>query len=146
MTLPIKSIADLKGKIMPWGYNAQTTGRILQRGRVGVQGLTMNDVKTVPTRSLFAGVDLLGEGKVEARHHFCWHRSGTQANVRLASRGGVRFINMDASPEAVRGYEKSCRLGRSSWSPPPMRSEFVARQRSWPIASSSPPTTKCRTM
>jgi TRAP transporter TAXI family solute receptor len=103
---PIKSIADLKGKILPWGYNAQTTGRVLQRAVLASAGLTMDDVKTVPTQSLFSGVDLLGEGKVEAATISVGTGQGQQANVKLASRGGVRFINMDSSPEAVARIRK----------------------------------------
>ena len=80
---------------MPWGYNAQTTGRILQRAVLASAGLTMDDVKTVPTQSLFSGVDLLGEGKVEAATISVGTGQGQQANVKLASRGGVRFINME---------------------------------------------------
>lgn len=103
---PIKSIADLKGKIMPWGYNAQTTGRILQRAVLASAGLTMDDVKTVPTQSLFSGVDLLGEGKVEAATISVGTGQGQQANVKLASRGGIRFLNMDSSPEALARIRK----------------------------------------
>lgn len=103
---PIKSIADLKGKTLPWGYNAQTTGRILQQAVLASAGLTMDDVKTVPTQSLFAGVDLLGEGKVDAATISVGTGQGQQANLKLASRGGVRFINMDSSPEAVAKIRK----------------------------------------
>jgi len=103
---PIKTIADLKGKIMPWGYNAQTTGRVLQEAVLASGGLTMKDVKTVPTQSLFSGVDLLGEGKVEAATISVGTGQGQQANVKLSSHGGVRFINMDSSPEAVARIRK----------------------------------------
>lgn len=103
---PIKSIADLKGKTLPWGYNAQTTGRILQRAVLASADLTMDDVKTVPTQSLFSGVDLLGEGKVDAATISVGTGQGQQANVKLASRGGVRFVNMDSSPEAVAKIRK----------------------------------------
>lgn len=103
---PIKTIGDLKGKILPWGYNAQTTGRVLQQAVLASVGLTMDDVKTVPTQSLFSGVDLLGEGKVDAATISVGTGQGQQANVKLASRGGVRFINMDASPEAVARIRK----------------------------------------
>ena len=106
---PIKSIADLKGKIMPWGYNAQTTGQILQRAVLASAGLTMDDVKTVPTQSLFSGVDLLGEGKVEAATISVGTGQGQQANVKLASRGGVRFINMD--PRRRRGQNSQGTAG-----------------------------------
>ena len=103
---PIKTIGDLKGKTLPWGYNAQTTGRVLQQAVLASAGLTMDDVKTVPTQSLFSGVDLLGEGKVDAATISVGTGQGQQANVKLASRGGVRFINMDASPEAVARIRK----------------------------------------
>jgi uncharacterized protein len=103
---PIKSVSDLKGKILPWGYNAQTTGRVLQEAVLASAGLTMNDVKTVPTQSLFSGVDLLGEGKVEAAVISVGTGQGQQANVNLSSRGGIRFLNMDASPEAVARIRK----------------------------------------
>ena len=69
-------------------------------------GLTMDDVKTVPTQSLFSGVDLLGEGKVEAATISVGTGQGQQANVKLASRGGVRFINMDVLAEAVARIRK----------------------------------------
>ena len=103
---PIKNIPDLKGKTMPWGFNAQTTGRILQETVLASGGLTMKDVKTVPTQSLFSGVDLLGEGKVDAATISIGTGQGQQANVKMASRGGIRFLNMDSSPEAIARIRK----------------------------------------
>ncbi|HEY6994106.1 MAG TPA: TAXI family TRAP transporter solute-binding subunit [Xanthobacteraceae bacterium] len=103
---PIKTIADLKGKTMPWGYNAQTTGRVLQEAVLASASLTMADVKTVPTQSLFSGVDLLGDGKVDAATISVGTGQGQQANVKLASHGGIRFLNMDGSPEAVARLRK----------------------------------------
>jgi len=103
---PIKTIADLKGKILPWGYNAQTTGRVLQEAVLATAGLTMKDVKTVPTQSLFSGVDLLGDGKVEAAVISVGTGQGQQANVNLSSHGGIRFLNMDSSPQAVAAIRK----------------------------------------
>ena len=103
---PIKSIADLKGKSMPWGYNAQTTGRVLQQAVLATEGLTMDDVKPVPTHSLFSGVDLLGEGKVEAATIAIGTAQAQRANVALASRGGLRFLNMNSSAEALARMRK----------------------------------------
>jgi TRAP transporter TAXI family solute receptor len=97
----IKTIADLKGKILPWGYRAQTTGRILQEAVLATAGLTMKDVRQVPTQSLFSGVDLLGDGKVDAAVISIGTGQAQQANVNLASHGGIRFLNMDSSPKAV---------------------------------------------
>jgi TRAP transporter TAXI family solute receptor len=103
---PIKTIADLKGKTLPWGYNAQTTGRVLQRAILSTGGLTMDDVKTVPTQSLFSGVDLLGDGKVDAAVIAVGTGQAQQANVKLASHGGIRFINIDATPQVVAAIRK----------------------------------------
>jgi TRAP transporter TAXI family solute receptor len=103
---PIKTMADLKGKSLPWGYNAQTTGRTLQQAVLANSGLSMDDVKPVPTQSLFSGVDLLGEGKVDAATIAVGTAQGQRANVSLASRGGVRFLNVDSSPEAVARQRK----------------------------------------
>jgi TRAP transporter TAXI family solute receptor len=103
---PIKTISDLKGTIMPWGYNAQVTGRILQQAALASEGLTMDDVKQVPTQSLFSGTDLLGEGKVEAASLAIGAAQVQRANVSLAARGGVRFLNVASTPEAVARIRK----------------------------------------
>lgn len=103
---PIRRIGDLKGKVLPWGYNAQTTGRVLQEAVLATAVLTMNDVKTVPTQSLFSGVDLLGDGKVDAAVISVGTGQAQQANVNLASHGGLRFLNMDSSPEAIARMRK----------------------------------------
>jgi hypothetical protein len=103
---PIKTIKDLKGKTMPWGYNAQVTGRVLQAAALATGGLTMDDVKQVPTQSLFSGTDLLGEGKVEAAALAIGAAQVQRANVSLASRGGIRFLNVESTPEAVASIRK----------------------------------------
>jgi TRAP transporter TAXI family solute receptor len=103
---PIKTMADLKGKVLPWGYNAQTTGRVLQEALLASAKLTMDDVKTVPTQSLFSGVDMLGEGKVDAAVNPPGTGQVQQANLKLASRGGLRFLDMDSSPEATARIRK----------------------------------------
>jgi hypothetical protein len=103
---PIKTMADLKGKSMPWGYNAQTTGRTLQLAVLANAGMTMSDVRPVPTQSLFSGVDLLGEGKVDAATIAVGTAQGQRANVSLASRGGVRFLNVSSEPDAVARQRK----------------------------------------
>lgn len=103
---PIKTIADLKGKRLPSSYNAQTTGRILQDAVLATEGLTMNDVTGVPTQSLFSGVDLLGEGKVDAATIAMGVAQIRQAHANLSSRGGVRFLDMKSTPEALAAIRK----------------------------------------
>ena len=69
--------------------------------------MSMNDVKGVPTQSLFSGVDMLGEGKVDAATIAVGTAQGQRANVSLASHGGVRFLNVDSSPEALARQRKN---------------------------------------
>jgi TRAP transporter TAXI family solute receptor len=103
---PIRAIKDLRGVRMPWGYNAQVTGRVLQQAALATEGLTMDDVKQVPTQSLFSGVDLLGEGKVDAAALAIGTAQVQRANVSLAARGGVRFLSIPSTPEAVASIRK----------------------------------------
>ncbi len=103
---PIKTLKDLKGKTMAWGYNAQVTGRVLQQAALATEDMTMDDMMQVPTQSLFSGVDLLGEGKVEAAALAIGAAQVQRANVSLASRGGVRFLNVASTPEAAAKIRK----------------------------------------
>jgi hypothetical protein len=91
---------------MPWGYNAQTTGRVLQQAVLATAGLTIDDVKTVPTQSLFSGVDLLADGKVEAAVIAIGTAQVQRANVTLASHGGLRYLDMSSTPEALAAIRK----------------------------------------
>jgi TRAP transporter TAXI family solute receptor len=103
---PIKTVADLKGKRLPSGYNAQTTGRVLQDALLATAGLTMKDVVGVPTQSLFSGVDMLGEGKVDAATISIGTGQGQRANVSLGSKGGVRFLSIPKTPENLAAIRK----------------------------------------
>lgn len=103
---PVKKVSDLKGMRMPAGYKSQTTGVVLQNAALANGGLTMNDIKAVPAASLFAGVDLLAEGKVDAATISIGTAQGQNAHVALASRGGIRFLNFDTSPQAIAAIRK----------------------------------------
>ncbi len=103
---PIKTIKDLKGKTITWGYNAQVTGRVLQQAALASEDMTMADLKPVPTQSLFSGTDLLGEGKVEAAALAIGAAQVQRANISLASRGGIRFLNVGSTPEAIAKIRK----------------------------------------
>ena len=98
---PIKSIKDVKGLRLPTGYPGQTTGRVLQDALLASVGLTMADVRGVPAVNLFQGVELLGKGTVDAAVVGPGIAQVQQANIELGSRGGVRFVSVETSPQAV---------------------------------------------
>ncbi len=98
---PIKTVADLKGKRMPGAYVAMTTGRILQQTALASAGLTPKDIKEVPAPNLFAGVDLMAAGKVDAATTAPGVAQVQKAHAELSSHGGVRFIPIEFKPEHV---------------------------------------------
>jgi TRAP transporter TAXI family solute receptor len=103
---PIKTIADLKGKRMPGSYVAQTTGRVLQQAILASGGLTPKDIREVPAPNLFAGVDLMAQGKVDAATVAPGTAQVQKAHAEMASRGGVRFLPVDTSPQSLAGMRR----------------------------------------
>jgi TRAP transporter TAXI family solute receptor len=79
---------------------------VLQDALLATAGLTMKDVVGIPTQSLFSGVDLLGEGKVDAATISIGTGQGQRANVSLGSKGGVRFLSIPKTPENLAAIRK----------------------------------------
>lgn len=98
---PIKSIAELKGKRMPTGFKAQQIGVTIQNALLANAGLSPADVQGLPTASLFAGVDLMATGKADAATISVGIGQVQEANVKMASNGGVRFLSIDTSAAAM---------------------------------------------
>jgi TRAP transporter TAXI family solute receptor len=103
---PIKTTKDVKGLRLPSNYPGQTTGRVLQDAILASAGLSMDDVRPVPVVNLFQGVEQLGKGNVDAAVIGPPVAQIQQANVDLASRGGVRFISLEDSPAALAAMRK----------------------------------------
>jgi hypothetical protein len=103
---PAKSVKDLKGLRWPANYPGQTTGRVLQDAILASVGLSMADVRPVPVVNLFQGVEQLGKGNVDAAVIGPPVAQIQQANIDLASRGGVRFISLDDTPQALAAMRK----------------------------------------
>jgi uncharacterized protein len=98
---PYKSIRDLKGARLPSGYVGQQTVRVTQDALLASVGLEMKDVTSVPVVNAFQAVDALREGKVDAANIGPGTGQIQQAHVELSSRGGVRFLSIDSTPEAL---------------------------------------------
>jgi TRAP transporter TAXI family solute receptor len=103
---PAKSIKDLKGMRVGGGFAGQTIGRVLTDALLASGGLTINDVRTVPVVNLFQAVEVLGKGNLDAAVIGPGTGQIQQANLDLSSRGGVRFLGVDASPEALAAMRK----------------------------------------
>jgi TRAP transporter TAXI family solute receptor len=95
----IQTLADLKGKRVSSGFNAQkTVGRIVE-AHLANAGLSYDDVIKVPTPNVAGAAADFISGKVDVLYFAMGSGSGKQAS---ASVGGLRVLELDAAPAAVK--------------------------------------------
>ena len=103
---PVQKVAELKGLRMPSGYRSQVTGVVLQDAALATGGLTMKDVRGIPTPSLFSGTDMLGDGKVDAASLAVGAAQVARAGISLKSRGGVRFLDLEDTSKSLQSIRR----------------------------------------
>jgi len=95
----IKSIHDLKGKRVSSDFNAQKTiGRIIE-AHLANAGLTYDDVVKVPAPNVVRQAEDFKSGKVDVMFFALGSAAIKEA---AASVGGVRVLELDTSPQALR--------------------------------------------
>lgn len=96
----IKTVADLKGKRIGSGWTGFRQGIALWNGLLANGGLSLKDTEPVPTTDLLRAADDFRAGRSDA---FMFAVGGPKvAEANAAIEGGVRFLNMDPSAEAVK--------------------------------------------
>jgi len=96
---PVQRIADLKGKRVSSDFNSQKTiGRIVG-AYLASAGLSYDDVIKVPTPNIVRQAQDFMAGKTDVMFFALGSAAIKQAN---ASVGGLRVLEIDDSPEAVR--------------------------------------------
>ncbi len=96
----IKTVADMKGKRVGTEWTGFRQGIALWDGLLANAGLSLKDVDPVPTTDLLRAADDFKAGKSDA---FMFAVGGPKvAEAHASIEGGVRFLNMDPSPEAVK--------------------------------------------
>lgn len=94
----IKTVADLKGKRIGSGWTGFSQGIALWDGLLANAGLSLKDTSPVPTTDLLRAADDFKAGKSDA---FMFAVGGPKvAEIHASIDGGVRFLNMDNSPQA----------------------------------------------
>lgn len=104
---PIKSVKDLKGKSISYGYQSQEVIRILVDAMLANAGLTIADMKPVLVPNLIRGMDELIAGRVEVSFFALGQAKVAEADASV----GIRFLPMDDSPAAVDAMLKVAQVG-----------------------------------
>jgi uncharacterized protein len=95
----IKSIADLKGKRVASGFNTQKTIARIIEAHLANAGLSYKDVVEVPVPNVVKQAEDFTAGKVDVLFFALGSAAIKQA---AASVGGLRVLEVDSSPEAVK--------------------------------------------
>jgi len=100
---PIKRVRDLKGKRVTWGIPAQPTLVLQFQSMLANDGLTADDVQKVLAPSVVRGVDDYVAGKTDVAFFALSGGRLIEADSQL---GGVRFLPMNDTPEAIQAMQR----------------------------------------
>ena len=100
---PIRTIADLKGKRVTYGYTAQVTLKRVVDSILANGGIDASDIKTALVPNVIRGADDFAEGKADAG--FFAIGAGKVSEVDK-SVGGIRFLSLSDEPKAVDRMKK----------------------------------------
>lgn len=98
----IKSIADLRGKHVSSGFNAQKTIGTIIEAHLANGGLTYADVQQVPAPNVVRAAEDFNSGKVDVLFFAIGSAAIKQA---AATVGGLRILPLDTSPAALKRME-----------------------------------------
>lgn len=96
---PVQRIADLKGKRLSSGFNAQKTIHRIIEAHLANAGLSYKDVEQVPAPNVVRQVDDFISGKTDAFFFALGSAAIKQANAAV---GGVRVLPVDTSAAAMK--------------------------------------------
>ena len=96
---PYKNLTDLKGKKMPIGFKANSAQRRVFLAGLANAGMKPADFDGVPVAHVVRAAEDFKQGKIEGSTFAIG--SGKMAEVD-AKVGGIRFLNMDNSPDGVK--------------------------------------------
>jgi hypothetical protein len=100
---PIKSIQDLKGKTISYGYSSQEIIKLIVDAMLATAGLAVDDLKPVLVPNLVRGVDEFVAGRVEVSTFAIGAAKITEADAAV---GGLRYLPLDTSPQAVAAIQR----------------------------------------
>jgi TRAP transporter TAXI family solute receptor len=100
---PYRSIAELKGKRVPWGYTAQLTLKTVVGALLANGGLAEGDIEPVLVPNVNRGAEDFASGKADT---FFFALGAGKVSETDAAVGGLRTLPVSDAPEAVARMQK----------------------------------------
>ena len=100
---PVQSIADLKGKNIPSDWVQQTSVITHLNALLAAGGVTLNDVKKVPTVNVIRASEDFKSGKIDV---FFFAVGAPKVQEISAAVGGLRVLNMEILPDSEARMKK----------------------------------------
>jgi TRAP transporter TAXI family solute receptor len=100
---PIQSIAELKGKRIPYGYTAQLTLNRVVDAILATGGLSGKDIVPVLVPNVIRGADDFAEGKADGGFFALGAAKVAEVDKSV---GGIRYLPVSDDPAAVAAMQK----------------------------------------
>jgi len=100
---PIKSIAELKGKRLAWGYTAQVTLSRVVDAILATGGVSGSDIRQVLVPNVVRGADDFAEGKLDGGFFALGAAKVSEVDKSV---GGIRYLPVSDDPKAVAAMRK----------------------------------------
>jgi TRAP transporter TAXI family solute receptor len=100
---PIKSLAELKGKRLPYGYSAQVTLERIVDAIIATGGLKRADIVPVLVPNVIRGADDFMEGKLDGGFFALGAAKVAEVDKTV---GGIRYLPTPDDPQAVARMQK----------------------------------------
>ena len=99
---PIKTIADMKGKTVAYGFTSQEIIQKTVDAMLATAGLTAKDMKTVLVPNLIRGVDELIAGRVDVTTFAVGSAKVAEADAAV----GIRYVGLPEGPKQLEALRK----------------------------------------
>ena len=100
---PIKTLADLKGKRLPYGFPAQVTLERIVDAIIATGGLARKDIVPVLVPNVVRGADDFTEGKIDGGFFALGAAKVAEVDKSV---GGIRYLPVLDDPKALAAMQK----------------------------------------
>jgi TRAP transporter TAXI family solute receptor len=100
---PIKSLAELKGKRLPYGFSAQVTLERIVDAIIATGGLARRDVVPVLVPTVVRGADDFIDGKIDGGFFAIGAAKVSEVDKTV---GGIRYLPIPDDPKSVAAMKK----------------------------------------